>query len=181
MTPAIMFDLETLGKRPGCIVASIGAVIFDPRGNWIGETLHTHIDMEDSALRGFNAEPDTVKWWLGQDDNARGLLVAGQDAAVSAYAAIDGFCNFIASAGPDAEIWCNGNSFDIPILAAYFHHFHLPLPWNYWQERDLRTLKALNKGARIERHGTHHNALDDALHQARLVQHILTFNSDMDA
>ena len=38
-----------------------------------------------------------------------------------------------------------------------------------------------HKGLRIERTGTHHNALDDAIYQARLVQHILNSNPDMDA
>ena len=51
-------------------------------------------------------------------------------------------------------------------------------PWTFWQERDLRTLKGLSPDLRIERSGTHHNALDDALHQARLVQHILTSRNE---
>lgn len=29
--------------------------------------------------------------------------------------------------------------------------------------------------------GTHHNALKDAVHQAKLVQHILQLNPDMDS
>ena len=81
MTRAIMIDLETLGKRPGCIISSIGAVVFDPRSDWIGDTLHTHIDWADSELRGFKADIDTVKWWLKQDDAAASALVAGQDDA----------------------------------------------------------------------------------------------------
>lgn len=181
MTRAIMIDLETLGKRPGCIISSIGAVVFDPHSDWIGDTLHTHIDWADSELRGFKADVDTVKWWLKQDDAAASALVAGQDDASLVASALDGLCNFIAGAGNEPDIWCNGASFDFPILAAYYDHFHWTLPWQYWQERDLRTLKGLNKGARIERAGVHHNALDDAIHQARLVQHILQFNADMDA
>ena len=181
MTRAIMFDLETMGKRPGCVILSIGACVFDPHTDWIGDTLHIHIDSDESELRGFKANMGTVRWWLTQDTEARAALEAGQKNAVSPFAAIDGFCNFVSSAGNDPDVWCNGNSFDIPILAAYFGHFHLELPWNYWQERDLRTLKGINKGQRIERTGTHHNALDDALHQARLVQHIFAANPDMDA
>ena len=181
MSRAVMIDIETLGKRAGCVIVSIGAVIFDPNSDWVGESLHTHIDVDDSHLRGFKTDIDTVFWWLGQPDEARASLRAGQDSAVSVYAALDGLCNFIAGAGDEPGIWCNGASFDFPILYAYFDHFNLPLPWNFWQERDLRTLKGLNKGLRIARQGTHHDALDDALHQARLVQHILQANPDMDA
>lgn len=181
MTRAIMFDLETMGTRPGDIILSIGACVFEPHSDWIGETLHLHIDADESELRGFKARMRTVRWWFEQDAEPRAALKEGQKNAVSPFAAIDGFCNFVNSAGNDPDVWCNGNSFDIPILAAYFDHFHLELPWQFWQERDLRTLKGLNKGARIERAGVHHNALDDAIHQAKLVQHILQFNADMDA
>ena len=36
MTTHIMLDLETWGKRPGCDIRSIGAVVFDPvaSGGW---------------------------------------------------------------------------------------------------------------------------------------------------
>ena len=77
--------------------------------------------------------------------------------------------------------WCNGASFDFPILATAYRLVKKPLPWEFWKERDLRTLKGLNPDLRVERDGVHHNALDDARHQARLVQHILQFNPDLDS
>ena len=81
----------------------------------------------------------------------------------------------------EADIWCCGASFDFPILKYAYHVIGMKEPWEFSNEMCLRTLKKLNKGARIERAGTHHNALDDAVHQAKLVQHILQLNPDMDS
>lgn len=181
MKPSIMIDLETLGTKPGSVISSIGACCFDPHGSWIGEQLHIHVDHVDSVKRGFNIEAETVAWWFAQGDTARQAITAGQAIAYPVVSALEKLGHFVRSNGSEPWIWCNGGSFDFPILAAYFAKFDKPLPWDYWQEMDLRTLKNLNKSLRLERQGTHHDALADAIHQARLVQHILQANPDMDA
>lgn len=178
---AMMIDIETAGNRAGCAIASIGACRFETRGNTIGDTFHIHVSLEDCQRRGLAIDAGTFLWWLRQDGDARNALIDGQFDAAPLVTALFELAAFIDDTGPEPEIWCNGASFDFPILAAAYHAAHIDLPWKFWQERDLRTLKGLNKGARIERAGIHHNALDDAIHQARLVQHILTFNADMDA
>lgn len=178
MSHALMVDLETLSKLPTAAISSIGAVIFEPHSDWIGESFHLHVSLENCQRHGLMIDASTVTWWLGQDDVARQTLIVGQLDAAPLITALEAFSNFFPSG---AEIWCNGNSFDLPILANAYHAIGAETPWSFYNERDLRTLKGLNKGARIEREGTHHNALDDAIHQARLVQHILQFNPDVDA
>lgn len=178
MSYPVMIDLETLGQRPGCAITSIGAVKFDPRGGWIGDAFHIHIDVDSSVRHGLHCDIKTVMWWLGQGDDARRVMTQGQRDAAPLFTALDAFAAFFADS---PAIWCNGASFDFPILTAAYHALQETPPWQYWQEYDLRTLKGLNKTLRIERSGTHHNALDDAIHQARLVQHILQSNSDLDS
>ncbi len=178
MSYALMVDLETLSKLPTAAISSIGAVIFEPHSDWIGESFHLHVSLENCQRHGLTIDASTVTWWLGQDDTARQTLIVGQLDAAPLITALEAFSNFFPSG---AEIWCNGNSFDLPILANAYHAIGAETPWAFYNERDLRTLKGLNKGARIQREGTHHNALDDAIHQARLVQHILQFNPDVDA
>lgn len=178
MTPALMFDLETLGKGPTSAIASIGAVLFDQHSNWIGDQLHIHVSLENCLRHGLSIGASTVLWWLERDDTARHTLVTGQLDAAPLITALESFSSFFPTGG---DIWCNGNSFDLPILANAYHAIGYEPPWNFYNERDLRTLKGMNKGCRIERAGTHHNALDDAIHQARLVQHILQSNPDIDA
>lgn len=54
----------------------------------------------------------------------------------------------------------------------------VPMPWDFYQERDVRTLDSLPHSVEIEQDGTEHNALDDALYQARVASAILTELSD---
>jgi exodeoxyribonuclease VIII len=40
-------------------------------------------------------------------------------------------------------------------------------PWRHWNDRCYRTVKSLYPDVKLERVGTHHNAVDDAESQAR--------------
>lgn len=54
----IMVDIETLGRKPGCVILSIGCVAFD------GKEFYVNIDpfkMKDEGV--FHVDPDTSKWW----------------------------------------------------------------------------------------------------------------------
>lgn len=174
-----MIDIETMGKSPTAAISSIGACLFDPYGDWIGDSFHMHVDLESCVLQwNLKMDPSTVIWWLGQSDEARKTLVDGQARAATLSESLSALTRFLPTG---VTPWCNGNSFDFAILANAYATIKKPLPWDYWKERDLRTLKGLNPGITTQREGTHHNALDDARHQARLVQRILQANGDMDA
>lgn len=78
------------------------------------------------------------------------------------------------------RLWTHGPGFDPPILEAAFHACGLPVPWFYRAPRDTRTLF---DAAGIDPEadgsyrtfmsqyntGTAHNALDDAIAQARCI------------
>ena len=78
-------------------------------------------------------------------------------------AALRAFAQFVKGA---AGVWGNGADFDNPILAAAYRRLNMPLPWGAYAGRCYRTLKSLRPDIRLERQGTHHNALDDAVSQA---------------
>ena len=68
-------------------------------------------------------------------------------------------------------MWAQGPVFDIVILENLYQQLGLPLPWNFWQIRDSRTLFSLlpedpRKAIRQEAH----NALADCYFQAKCVQ-----------
>jgi len=71
----------------------------------------------------------------------------------------------------DAKVWGNGSNFDIGKLETAYGFDHIP--WKFWNIRDVRTICELSKGLvsknDIEFIGEKHNALDDAIHQARYV------------
>ena len=179
MTRALMLDIETMSTASNAAISSIGAVLFDPHGDWLGDTFHVDVCLASCKAFGLDFDPATFIWWLGREEAARQAFVQGQAGAVPLDGAIYQLARFVPK---DTQVWCNGASFDFPILAAAYRAAGQTLPWHYWAEHDLRTLKNLNKDlSEVPRTGTYHHALDDAIYQARQVQHILQLNPDYDA
>lgn len=173
--PAVMVDLETLGKLPTSAFTSIGACLFEPHSDWIGETFHMHVSLANATRTGLTMDASTVLWWLEQDDSARHTLINGQDDAAPLITALEAFAAFVPAG---ADIWCKGASFDFPILKYAYHLIGMEEPWEFRNEWDVRHEM---KRAGLVSPGTHHNALADAVHQAKLVQHIFQLNPDMDS
>ena len=59
------------------------------------------------------------------------------------------------------------------LLEAAFKAVKRPVPWKWSMNRCYRTVKNLFPDVKMERSGTHHNALDDARDQARHLMRIL--------
>jgi exodeoxyribonuclease VIII len=177
--PAVMIDLETMGTTSNAAISSIGACLFEPHTDWIGDYFHIHVSLKNCHHHGLRLEPETVLWWLNQDAEARATVTSGQMDPAPLYTALDALAAFIPE---DAEVWCKGPSFDFAILANAYDRCCLPRPWRYYRERCMRTVAAINKGAAyMPLNNAKHNALADAIHQARQVQHIFRANPDMDA
>ena len=174
-TGHVMIDLETMGYRPGCVILSIGAVYFTIHG--IHEEFYVRINPMSCQRHGLHFDASTIEWWMRQSDGARGevsnLTKTGEeltDALAKFYAWLN------TDADPDSRIWGNGSDFDISIILAAFDRVDLPVPWSPWKHRCFRTMKNFHRQtiAKTEpaREGTHHNALDDARHQARWLLNI---------
>lgn len=180
MTTAISIDIETMSTAPNAAIASIGACRFDLPGSgigdWIVDTFHVHVSLANCQRHGLAIDASTVLWWIGQEDNARAALLGGQQDAAPLVTALEALTHFIDTTEINSNelptLWANGASFDLPILANAYRTAGMPLPWQYWIERDLRTLKALAPEIRIEHAGIAHHALDDAVKQARMIQAI---------
>jgi hypothetical protein len=165
-----MIDIETLGVEPGCVVLSIGAVAFTH--NKLGNTFHTHISVEDSVKHGLVIEPRTVMWWMEQSDEARkAITVEG----VPLLQALDDFRQ--AFDWKDTKVWCNGASFDFPIIKALFSAVGQKLPWAYYNEMDFRTVKNFFSKKQYDElrvtAKTKHDGLEDAKAQAATLQNLL--------
>lgn len=191
MTTHIMLDLETWGRTPGSDIRSIGAVVFDPvaeYGSWVAvdglQTFYVACDnpqlddptgsdayvMKYSLIR----EPETEQWWSEQSPEAQ----AAFENPVDLFHALNSFSLFLkdAVAGTmvdDLRLWANDPQFDVAILAAAFDAVGLPTPWHYRAPRSFRTVVELSGMSRDDMQqfntGTTHNALDDAISQAKIV------------
>jgi exodeoxyribonuclease VIII len=163
----VMVDLETLGRRPGCAVLSIGAVEFCPQRG-LGKQFYVVVNRQSQRSQGLHEDPDTLKWWMSQSEAARQVLEdAESPMAVSLEKALAQFTTFLAPIGlRRVKMWGNGSDFDNAILACLYGAIGQSIPWDFWNNRCYRTLKNLRKIPAQKREGTYHNALDDAKTQA---------------
>lgn len=169
----VMLDIETLGTSPGCIVPSIGAVVFTLDG--IKQDFHVHIDPLDSEKHGLFAQASTVMWWLDQPKEAQGALTAGT--TLTLEKALRAFSADINWEKID-RVWCNGAAFDFPILKAAHGAIKMNLPWAYYKEMDFRTFKNLYAKEDFKRMQVEpeikHDALADARAQAMTLINLMT-------
>lgn len=167
----LMLDLETYGTRPGCIIRSVGAVMFDPydapgvRGN----TFYMNVERSSQEKMGLVVSESTEKWWTSDKMKVANDALMKDQRPVKHV--IDEFIAFWKINGA-RRVWGQGANFDDPIFTAVMEKCGREVPWKFWDSRCTRTAYALggvNFNA-VKRVGTHHNALDDAIHQAKCVQ-----------
>lgn len=168
----LMIDIETMGTLVNAPVLAIGAVFFDPKTGELGRRFYGAIDIADACRYG-RPSGDTIRWWMGQGDDARKAAVAGKQSAETVFA---GFRAFIQNQSGDVHPWGNGATFDISILEyAFLKITGEAAPWKFWNVRDCRTIKDIANSMGLSfdapREGTAHQALDDAVHQAQWVSH----------
>ena len=172
-----MIDLETLGTGPESVVISIGACAFNIQTRKIESTFIMVCDIEDQMKRGRKLDAPTLKWWMGQSDGAKKVF---HDQAKPTLQVLQAFTNWMIKGVPakkDRLVWGNGSHFDISIMESILQQFGIEVPWMYYSVYDVRTFKRFpGKGAKIEKKGVAHNALDDAISQAEYVMQIANPN-----
>src|SRR3990172_10155945 len=70
----VMVDLETLGRRAGCAILSIGAVAFDAETGKMGPEFYMVVKMASCEKHGLHTDPETVAWWEKQNPEAQKVL-----------------------------------------------------------------------------------------------------------
>lgn len=153
-----MVDIETLGTRAGDVVLSLGACLFNIDG--VYSEIYMTIDPQDSKALGLKAQKSTLEWWAKQSENARAEAFKGE---LSVATALKMFSMWLPK---DTKVWGNGANFDNVLIAGVYRAAKTDLPWKFWDDRCYRTVKNLFPAIKMERTGTHHHALDDAISQA---------------
>lgn len=166
MKNKLMIDCETLdiGERP--VLLSIGAVAFDD--SQIFEYFQIDIDSENSKEHGFTVSQATLDWWNQQDPIAKNMAFSGKE---KIEIALQKLVDFYSDNGCD-EIWSKGALADIRWINNALDHFGIERPWKYYKEFCFRTLLKSVPRFEIPFWGIQHNALDDAIHQAKQFIHI---------
>lgn len=163
-----MIDLETLDVFPTATVLSLGAVKFDPTSDADPYSeLYLKILVDDQDRLGRTTSDSTIEWW-GRQDPAIMEEAFDQTGAVTVEEALSQLNRWVV--GVD-ELWGHGYGFDITILENMYRMVGKPIPWQFWQISDARTItKRMPKDPRKDMQTDLHNALADAYFQAKSVQ-----------
>lgn len=167
----IMLDLETLGTRSNAVIAVIAAVFFDPETGETGDEFYRRINIKSCLDYGLEMDFETLKWWLVQSIEAQNEVFQHEN-RFYIFPALRDLSEFITD---DAILWGNSARFDIGILENAYHTVGFSvIPWEHWNERDVRTLVSFAPEIKKNaiREGTHHNALDDCYHQIKYCSEI---------
>lgn len=167
----IMLDIETMGCSTNASIMSIGACYFNPRTGEIGDTFHEQVSIATNGV----IDASTVIWWMSQSDEARAKFKDNENAPhiTSVLASLSGFIR------PNSKVWGNGVAFDNVIIRSAYENWQLPVPWKFWNDRDVRTIVDLGESIGINPKkdmpfdGVKHDALADAIHQAKYVSMII--------
>lgn len=161
----LTFDLETLGRTTTAPIVQIGAVKFNDYGEILDTFLQT-VDIESLEEYGLSPEYPVIKWWLSQNDLAIKSVFCDTN-EVPIKEALDNFMKWIGTRS-HYTYWSHA-TFDAPILAYNMIKAGCNRLLPYKAHRDIRTLNHFVGQTTAEREGIHHNALDDAMFQAKYI------------
>ncbi|MBS7334240.1 MAG: 3'-5' exoribonuclease [Weeksellaceae bacterium] len=161
----IMLDIETLSTDFDAVIISIGAVRFDLSTGIKGDTFYRKIDKQSCVDVGLKINPDTVDWWMIQDEKARQEFLSKSD-RISISDALIELSEFILK---DDFVWSNGASFDLVILRSAYKACQIDLPWEFYNEKDVRTLAGLVPEVKENEPfvGVKHHPVSDCIHQIK--------------
>lgn len=168
MTTHVMIDLETLDTRPSCTVLTLGAVKFDPLSQEEPYSeFYVKFDIDEQDKLGRTVSDSTVEWW-GKQDPAAQEEAFSDEGRLPVETILTELNKYLV--GVDV-LWGHGYGFDITILEDLYRNVGRPIPWQFWQVKDSRTLfGCLKSDPRKGMQTNLHNALADAYYQAKSVQ-----------
>ena len=164
-----MIDLETLSTNPNATILTVGGVKFDPYTNIEpAQGMYFRVDVDSQTEMGRDVMQDTLDWWGKQDAEIMEEALGDKDriSIDEMIKTLNKWC-----VGVDV-FWCQGPLFDYAILQNLYGQMGVPVPWNYWQIRDSRTLFSLVPRDPSETRTGLHNALEDCYFQAKKVQRV---------
>lgn len=163
-----MLDLETIDTKPSATILSLGAVKFNPFDESEPyDELYLKILIDDQDALGRTASDSTIEWWSTQNPKIMEEAF-DQTGALSVDDSLKKINKWMV--GID-ELWGHGYGFDITILEDLYRSQNKPIPWQFWQVSDSRTItKRMPRDPRKDMQTDLHNALADAYYQAKSVQ-----------
>lgn len=168
----IMVDLETMSSAPNAAIVAIGATTFG-NGEGARSFFQRAVHLNSSHGEGLHIDPNTVVWWLRQPQPIiNATFNTGE--AVGLREALESFSEWVHAVGREQEVllWGNGAAFDNVVLRSAYTALGLPAPWSFRGDRCYRTIKATAPHIIAPVNDRPHEALSDAITQARHLEAI---------
>ena len=168
MANDIMIDIESLDTTPDCVILTIGAVRFDPKGIGVVEKLELRPTIDEQTEKyGRTISESTLAWWSGQSATAQEEAFGDKD-RISFKECMEKLYKFCWNR---KAVWSHGAPFDVVVMESAMRNLNIQIPWPFYTVRDTRTLfditgVSLKDGG----HVTTHRAVEDAERQAIIVQ-----------
>lgn len=158
----VMIDIETLSTLPNASIVTIGAIQFNRHSGHkeIGEMNKFYRRINYVENHDFHVDDDTVSWWIKQDRDVKYEALENTD-RISLPQALQELSSWI---GKCEIIWANSPSFDCVILENAYRACGIPIPWKYWNTRDVRTIMDVSNTTKTN-YKEKHNALVDCYNQ----------------
>lgn len=170
-----MIDVECLDVTATAAIMSIGAVQFELDGQ-LGDTFYRSVSIDSNLALGRSVAESTIVWWMQQAADAQKVF---HEAKIPLQGALLDLANWFPAnldrnGSNTTLVWSNGASFDIPMLDHAYKQCSLESPWEHHNTSCVRTYRRLPGAERVPRPapGVAHNALDDAVAQAKYIQAI---------
>jgi hypothetical protein len=161
-------DLETLDTSPSATILTIGGVKFNPYTvDEPYDKFYFKLSIDDQDRLGRTVSDSTLEWWAKQDPEIMNEAFDQTDAV-----GVDEFLNALNKWIVGVDIfWGQGYGFDYTMLENIYRSLGRPIPWQFWQIRDSRTLLGLLKeDPRKKMQKNLHNAYADAFYQSKAIQ-----------
>ena len=167
-----MIDIETMSIRPDAAIIQVAAVMFSFDSDKV-ETFCMNSSLKSSIDLGLHIDDATVKWWKNRPSEVLASVV--KDSKPIQHV-IEQFDEFLGIDRLKYSYWCQGASFDFPVLDSAYRKLNRPVPWKYWNQRDTRTVYSIFglDWRNYPRVGSYHNGLDDCLTQIKALKECLS-------
>lgn len=174
----LMTDIETLDVEPNSCILSIGSCVFNLLTGEIYASFSARASIKTNLLYDRTISADTLEFWFKESDEARSaLFVDTKPLPEIIYDYISWIKNVNFATKP--RHWANDPDFDLVILNSIIKKLGFEkLP--FWSFQSVRTIvrAAANADEMVEKElkslfkpRVKHDALEDAMAQAKLVSH----------
>lgn len=173
----VMIDLETLATTADSVIMSIGAVKFNAHNNEIDDDgFYASVSIDSNLKLGRRISEATIQWWMMQPEEAQAVFSEPKSTLEDALQSMSDWL------GHNKRFaWSKGSDFDLPMLAHAYTQLDMTIPWEFYNSRCVRTiLKAPNaECVSAPANALKHNALQDAIAQAKHVQAVIQYLSGL--